>query len=83
MARKDNCYFTPEFLQSFDLQNITGRDFLKERVKFAATKLGFTIDAAMSARGNKQVVTMRCQVGRKEWMKKHGNRAPKNIPQFH
>ena len=53
MARKDNCYFTPEFLQSFDLHNITGRDFLKERVKFAATKLGFTIDAAMSARGNK------------------------------
>jgi len=39
--KADDCYLTPDFLETFDLQNIVGRDYLKVRMRFAASKLGF------------------------------------------
>ncbi len=41
-AQKHDFYFTPDFLETFDLRNICGRDYLKIRMKFASVKLGFT-----------------------------------------
>ena len=45
IIKQDDCYLTPDFLESFDFQMpARQREFLKARVKYAAVKLGFNVD---------------------------------------
>ena len=68
MLKNDDCYLSPDFLSSFDYPIVTGRDYLRSRVKFASAKLGFCVDSGHNVlRGDKQTVTVKCTVGKKLW----------------
>ncbi len=55
---------TPDFLETFDLTNCSGRDYLKVRMKFAAVKLGFVAyTVANQFMNRKHVVPVKCGVG--------------------
>ena len=72
MLKTDDCYLTPDFLSSFDYPIVTGRDYLRSRVKFASAKLGFCVDSGMNIlRGDKQTCTIKCTVGKKLWYQKY------------
>ena len=83
MIKQDDCYLTPEFLASFDYPIVTGKDYLRSRVKFAAAKLGFMVDSShLVVRGEKQIITIKCTVGKKLWYLKHDKLKPVNVPRF-
>lgn len=83
MIKQDDCYLTPEFLASFDYPIVTGRDYLRSRTKFAASKLGFCVDSGQNIiKGEKQTVTVKCTVGKKVWYQKYDQFSPKDVPKF-
>jgi hypothetical protein len=44
-VRNDDCYLTPDFLESFDFrQPARQKEFLKVKTKYAAAKLGFSVE---------------------------------------
>lgn len=63
---------TPDFLDTFDLDSLCGRDYLKVRMRFASAKLGF-IGYTISNKINKSshIVPVKCCVGSQEWQKRY------------
>jgi hypothetical protein len=67
-VKADDCFLTPDFLETFDMYNMCGRDYLRVRMKFAAVKLGFVAyTVANNHKESKNIVTVKCGVGQKHW----------------
>lgn len=70
-------------METFDLTNACGRDYLKVRVKFAGVKLGFVAYTVANTFNNrKHTVPVRCGIGQQAWHAKWDRVKPKGVPRF-
>ena len=81
--QKEDCYLTPDFLETFNLFDLWGRDYLKIRIKFASVKLGFTAQTvAPLIKFNTQTIPVKCCVGQTQWLQRWEKKQPADIPKF-
>jgi len=84
MIKMDDCYLTPDFLETFDFCRIWGRDFLRIYLRFLCAKLGFnSMFTANFIRGSRHTVPVRCTVGQQAWTKRYESRGTTDIPKFY